>query len=216
MRLPVQTNSAGTYIDSTGAGAVRPGLGSLNTDHEYWMVGDWKDGTPGGGNIAAQLITVVSVDPVGSALSGSGSLYLNSSGDIKNTLQEALDHNLGVTFSLTGNGESFSVSSLSFWLARDDNSNFRTWENWYLLASADAAFTADEVVASGTTQTSAYETWTKQTAVLDMRLPDGATRNFLLIGTCSSTEPWGRETAISDVTVEGRIYIAPGTRIIVR
>lgn len=214
----VQTNATGafTYIDSTGAGAVDSMLSPINTDHAYFMVGDWKDGSPRGGNIFAQLLTLKSVDPVGTALSGSGALYLNSKPNSKNNIQNALVNNLGVSFSLTGTDKNFALSSLSFWLARDNDTTKRTWESWYLLASNDNIFTADEVVASGTTQSADFETWTKHTAELAMKIPRGTTRHFLLIGTCTESSDWGRETAIADIIVQGNEYIAAGSLIMVQ
>ena len=221
--LLVQTNAAGsfTYVDSTGTKAMTASGEVPGTLNEFLMVGDWDDGLPTGGNIVGARNDTetqdFTVNPNGFTVSDGGALYVNASANIMRTLQDALDSNLGLKFNLTADGEYFSITNFSFYLARDSDNTDRSWEQWYLLASDDDSFSASEVIASGDTQTSNTETWVKHQADLNMKLKDGETKYFLLIGETTENIIYGRETAFDDITFEGTTYVPMlGTVILVQ
>jgi hypothetical protein len=204
-----------TYTDSaqnSGAWTKSDGSGFATGD-EFYLVGDWNDGSPGGGNLDdGPFANNQWVNPnalPGGATGSAGRLILSSSGSAKTTLAGAISNNLGVTFSVTASGADIEFTGFSFHGLRINDGSGRSWVTWYLQADTGSGFNtiytsaagSIATVSSGTTSPS---TWDLEAAdPFSLSIADGETATFRLIGTSTDSSSFGRSVHLDELTLKG-------------
>lgn len=167
-------------------------------------MGDWDDGTAGGGNLLPGLVSGGQIaQPIGAGPAGAGALFLSSPADFRNGgPSEAVTNDLFITFSLTADTTALEVQSLSFYASLGNSAPNRGWDNWFLDVDTGSGFTT---LASGTPGTIPSDsTWGLETATFSpFVVPTGSTATFRLGGVAGTSSQFGRGTAIDDITVMG-------------
>lgn len=190
----ISTLNAG-YVSATGLDAVSHAR--FDTNAEYWGVGDWNDGTAGGGRIQ---ISTLEPFPSTSGPADTGALYLNSSSSLRDGVGEAVTNNLFVTVAVTASGAELTLEDFSFYASRTNNNPNRSWADWTLEVDTGLGFSLLSTVTTGTADNS----WNLESLdFADIVLADGETATFRLAGKSTVNSAFGRGIAIDDISING-------------
>ncbi len=183
------------YVSATGLDAVTHGR--FDTPDEYWGIGDWNDGTAGGGRIQ---ISTLEPYPSNSGPANTGALYLNSSSDAIDGVGEAVSNNLFFTVGVTANGADLTLEDLSFYASRTSNNPNRSWQSWTLEVDTGSGYST---LATTTTGASDNAWHLESVDFTDIVLVDGETATFRIAGKSTVSSSYGRPIAIDDISING-------------